>query len=69
MEWGGGGVYLGNGDLFVCTRAEYPSPFFILLSLRYPPPTLSLLLIPLWGPIPLSDGPRAMAVTLALPVK
>lgn len=22
------GVYLGNGDLFVCTRAEYPSPFF-----------------------------------------
>lgn len=57
----GGGVYLGNGDLFVCTRAEYPSPifFFFLFSSYYvsPPPTLSLLLTPQWGPIPLSDGP------------
>lgn len=64
------GVYLGNGDLFVCTRAEYPSPSFLFSShCISPPPTLSLLLIPQWGPIPLSDGPGAVAVTLALAMK
>lgn len=61
------GVYLGNGDLFVCIRAEYHSPFFI--HYIAPPPTLSLLPIPEWGPIPLSEGPRAVAVTLSLAVK
>lgn len=64
------GVYLGNCDLFVCTRAEYPSLFFDSPPITlYPPPMLSLLLIPQWGPIPLSDGPGAVSATLALAVK
>lgn len=59
--------YLGNGDLCVCTRAEYPSSFsslshYIPLHL---PPSLSHSTLP----IPLSSGPRAVAVTLALAVK
>lgn len=42
-------VYLGNGDLFVCTWAEYSSPFFFFQFSSHdasPPPTLRLLLIP-----------------------
>ena len=60
------GVYLGNSDLFVCTSAEYPSHFLSSSHYVSPPPVLHLLLIPQWGPIPLSDGPGAVAVTLAL---
>lgn len=30
------GVYLGNCDLFVCTRAEYPSPFFNSPPITFP---------------------------------
>lgn len=30
------GAYLGNGDLFVCTRAKYPSPFFYSPPIAFP---------------------------------
>lgn len=64
------GVYLGKCDLFVCTGAQYPSSSFLFSSYYVtPPPTLSLLFIPHWDPIPLSDGLGAVAVTLALAVK